>query len=89
MFKEEAKTGEEAWVQIADWDEAAYIYVQKSWDEDAWDYTTYDEDQEEYDGGQYDLPGIDNAYDAVLEILEGVDESSLTFLDPEDYAEQF
>lgn len=89
MFKEDAKTSEEAWVKLTDVDEGAYIYVQKSWDADAWDYTLYDEDMEENDGGQYDLPGIDNAYDALMEIMEDTDESAMKFLDPEDYMEMF
>lgn len=86
MFREDAKTAEEAWVKVFGYDEGSYMYVQHSWsDADCWDYTFYDSDMEESDGGQYDLPGIDNAFDAVFEILEDVEESDVEFMDPEDY----
>lgn len=85
MFREDAKTSEVAWAKISGYDEGDYVYVQRSWSEtDCWDYTLYDADYEETDGGQCDLPGIDNAYDALFEILEDVGESDVKFMDPED-----
>lgn len=85
MFREEAKTDEFAWVKLKDYDEGDYIYVQYSDDEDSWDYTLYDSEYDELDGGQIDLPGVDNAFDALFEILDDIDEKDVKFLDPEDY----
>lgn len=85
MFREDAKTSEVAWVKLSGSDEGDYIYVQRSWsDTDCWDYTFYDSNYEEVDGGQYDLPGIDNAFDVLFEIVEDIDESDVKFLDPEE-----
>lgn len=85
MFRDEAKTEQVAWVKLRDYDEGDYIYIQHSDAEDAWDYTLYDDEHGELDGGQFDLPGVDNAFDALFEILDDIDEEDAKFLDPEDY----
>lgn len=92
-FKEEARSGEEAFVHLLI--KGGYVFIQWSDSENGWDYYIADDDMEYKDGGQFLTDGdgaeIENAYDALSTLLYdeyGIydidDDDEVEFLDPEE-----